>query len=271
MTAYNSHGNLMSYKVYLRPTARSLYGHSAMECTTHQKNIQDALHILFVNGVGTTWDMAKTRRRKTDNIRVQEKIFRRLLIGRYDRGRRSKGVVDMGLVLREKHSGKPYSVYRLSIHGILYYIDAFEPTRREIDSMASKYSAIIPKVFGRWAQIKKVIGPDIYNIKILARGLYLNNTNMANKNNPLYELMSYIHIKYRRNFEIIREENLADQISYWFYTFLLYENKVNKLRELMAQDDSIREWYTSFFHQATDYYKKRIATLNRSRHIFEQW
>lgn len=269
MTAYSFHGNLMSYKVYLRPTARHLYGHSTMVCTKHQKNIQNILHILFVNGAGTTWDMAKADLRKIDHIRKQEKMFRRLLVGRYDRGRRSKGVVDMGLVVKEKSMGKPYSMYRLSIHGILYYIDAFDPSHKEIDSMASKYVAIIPKVFGRWAQIKKILGPDAYNIKILAKGLYLNNITLANRDNPLYELMSYIHIKYRRNFEIIKEENLADQTSYWFYTFLLYGGKVDKLKKLMAQDDFIREWYIKFFHQATDYYEKRLLTLNGSRHIFK--
>lgn len=222
-----------------------------------------------MNGAGTTWDMAKTRRRKVDNIREQEKIFRRLLIGRYDRGQYSKGVVDVGLVNKQKSERKPYSIYRLSLHGILYYIDAFDPTQKQIDSMASKYAMIIPKVFGRWAQIKKILGSDIYNIRILAKGLYLNNIHLANENNPLYELMSYIHIKYRRSFEIIREEDLAEQISYWFYTFPLYENKDDKLKELLAQDDSIREWYVQFFHQATDYYKKRISALNRSQHIFE--
>lgn len=266
---YNFHGNLMSYKIYLRPMARHLYGYSAMECTKHQKNIQNILHILFVMGSGTTWDMAKTHVIETDNIRKQEKIFRRLLVGRYDRGHYSKGVVDVGLVVKEKLTGKPYSTYRLSIPGILYYIDAFDPSQTKIDSMSSKYATIVPKVFGRWNDIKKVLGPYIYNIKILAKGLYLNNISLANKDNPLYELMSYIHIKYRRNFEVIMEEDLANQISYWFYTFLLYNGKAYKLRELLAQDDSIRKWYVEFFNQTNDYYKNRLSTLSRSQHMFE--
>src|SRR4030066_141670 len=40
--------------------------------------------------------------------------------------------------------------YRLSIHGILYCIATLELTEREIDIMASKYSEVLPMLFGKW-------------------------------------------------------------------------------------------------------------------------
>lgn len=266
---YKPHGNLMSYKVYIRPTARRMYGYATGTHTQHQKNIQGMLKIMFLNGSGTTWDMARTRLRSIDDVREQEKIFRRLIIGRYDRGRYSSGVMDIGLVTGEKTKKSPYQSYRLTLHGILYYIDAFDPSQKEMDMMAAKYAPVLPRVFGRWPQLKESLGTDTYNIKILAKGLYLNNINMANANTPLYELMSYIHIKYRRSFEIIKEKDLAEQISYWFYTFLLYGNKKDRLKKILSQDESTNKWYTEFFRQTVDYYEQRLLALSRSKHMFK--
>ena len=59
--------------------------------------------------------------------------------------------------------------------------------------------------------------------------------------------MSYIHIKYRRYFESISENDLADQISFWFYTYFLYDSSGNtkstkiipgirKLQRVLDQD-----------------------------------
>ena len=266
---FSPHGNLMSYKIYTRPAARRIYGYTSNKRTKHQKNIQEMLQVLFVNGPGTTWDMAKTHLRKIDSIREQEKIFRRLIVGRYDRDRYSNGAMGIGLVTKEKNLKKNYAIYRLSLYGILYYMDAFDPTQKEMDTMSSKYAHVLPKVFGRWEILKKEIGDYIYNIRILAKGLYLNNINMASADTPLYELMSYIHIKYKRNFEMIKEEDLAEQISYWFYTFLLYRGKKDMLKKVLNQDDSIKDWYMDFFSQSSEYYRQRLSALSQSKNMFD--
>ena len=73
------YGNLMSYKFYIRPEARRLYGNTRATKSKHQQNVHELLHILFVNGAGTTWDMARTMLRKVSTIREQEKTYRRLL------------------------------------------------------------------------------------------------------------------------------------------------------------------------------------------------
>ena len=266
---YKPQGNLMSYKTYVHPTAKRVYGHLANSDTAHKSNVQNMLRILFLEGAGTTWEMAKTRHRKIDAIREQEKVFRRLIVGRYDRGKRSNGIFDIGLIIKEKIKTKPYQKYRLSLHGILYYIDAFEPDQNEIDTMASKYAAVLPRVFGRWKSLKRIMRNDVYNIRLLAKGLYLNNISMASAENPLYELMSYIHIKYRRNYEIMREEDFAEQISYWFYTFPLYQGGTDRLKRIISKDEQTNQWYTEFFRQATEYYERRLDALNNSRHVFQ--
>ena len=87
------YGNLFSYKYYLRPLSHRLYGNSSKTKIKHQQNVQKLLQILFTNGTSTTWDMAKIKfHNDISAIRTKEKEYRRLLIGRTDRGKHSPGV-----------------------------------------------------------------------------------------------------------------------------------------------------------------------------------
>ena len=255
------HGNLKYYKMYIMPIASKMYGHDAK--TAHQKNVHSLLRILFAHGACTTWDMAKTRLLTVNAVREQEKIYRRLLIGRTDRNRRSGGIQDIGLTVKEKNT-KPYAKYRLSLYGILYCLDALNPATKEIDGMAEKYAFLLPKVFGRQNILKPVLGTDAYNLRILSKGLLLNNIKVARADNPLYEMMSYIHIKYSQNFESISEHDLSEQISYWFYTFLLYSSP-EKLKKVLAKDRQLQRWYTSFFRETRQYYADRLRTIKNSK------
>ena len=258
---YKSHGNLNSYRIYLRPMAKCRYGNSTLKSLKpHQKNVLNILHILFMYGSETTWAMAKTKMGNIENIRTQEKVFRRLIVGRMDRKKYSDGLVNNGLVVAEKDPIKPYMKYRLSLHGILYSIDALDPLQKSIDRMTTKYVHILPKVFGKWEMLKRILGEDVYSLRILASGLFLNNIYLANMSAPVYELMLFLHIKYKGSFEIMYEHDLAEQISYWFYTFLMYKD-IDKLKAILTNDDDIRDWYIKFIQQAKLYYDNRLLAM----------
>ena len=212
-------------------------------------------------------------------IRTKEKEYRRLLIGRTDRGKHSPGVLDVGLVVKDGKSykkGSPSDQYRLSLHGILYCLDVLNLNHKDVDKMVSKYASIIPKIFGKWEYLKSVIEDDVYKLQILSKGLLLDNPNLIKDQEvPLYELMSFIHIKYRRYYESILEKDLAEQISYWFYTYLLYQRKTNKvkgndkrihlgvqkLQHVFDRDKELSDWYREFFKEAENYYKDRTNTI----------
>lgn len=254
------HGNLSSYKVYVRPAANRAFGYHA-RTTKHQDNVNELLRTLFTQGTSTTWDLAKANCRKAPLIRKQDKMYRRLLVGREDRGRRSPGIMDMGLVVGEK--ARSYFRYRLTLYGILYCIDANDPSKRDIDAMAEHHSTLLPRIFGNWNRTKKVLGNDAYNLRVLARGIYMNNITFARPDVPLYELMMYLHIKYAKNFESISEFDLSEQISYWFYTFLLYSDP-KKLTRILSRDVDLYKWYMSFFKEAKDFYAQRLHTIKNS-------
>ncbi len=264
----------MSYKHYTRPAAYKLYGSSSKYKTKHQQGMQEILRIMFTNGACTTWKIAKIMLHTTNVslIRAKEKEYRRLFHGRYDTKKRSGGMLDVGLVVREQAG--TYNKYRLSLHGILYCIDVLNPHDKDYDAMAQRYADVLPKIFGQWKIVKSVARKDVYKMRVLAKGLLLNNSDIikTQKDTPLYELMSFIHIKYNSNFESISETDLAEQISYWFYTFLQYyvgsdshikrnQARINRVTNMLQHDVNLREWYQEFFNQAMDHYKKRLRAM----------
>ena len=150
----------------------------------------------------------------------------------------------------------------------LYCLDVLDFSHKDIDKMASKYSDVLPKVFGKWRFLKSTIEDKVFKLEILSKGLLLDNPEIIkDSSNPIYELMSFIHIKYRKNFESISEHDLAEQISYWFYTFILYQRTSSKLsntktgtqilQDIFQKDDELKKWYREFFCEAENYYKKK--------------
>ena len=271
-------GNLTAYKFHIRPTAHRLFGdHTQIKKSKHQQNVQQLLRILMQIGTGTTWDIAKVVvLSDMEKIRTREKNYRRLLVGRVDRGQSSEGILQLGLVVKDGKSFKraPADMYRLSLHGILYSIDVLRPTNNEMSILASKYSHILPKIFGKWDYLKSIIGKDVYNLKILAKGMLLDDQKSGKFSSfPFHELMLFLTTKYSKNLESISERDLADQISFWFYTSLLYNSKlhldkrkrtlgVKKLMQIFQDDEELAKWYVSFFNETKAFYKEGLQILN---------
>lgn len=274
----SKYGNLYSYKFYLRPTAHRLYGDrfSSIKKIKHHENVQKLLQVLFLNGTCTTWEMAKIKHpNDVSTIRTKEKEYRRLIKGRTDRGKHSSGIMELGLVVNDGQKfNKGYSdTYRLSLPGILYCLDVLNLSKKEIDQMAAKYAVFVPKLFGKWEFLKSIVDDDVYKIQILARGLLLDNPELSLEKSPLYELMSYLNFKYRKFYEFISEKDLSEQISYWFYTCMLYHNQrkgkndlsgVEKLHAIFKKDKEIAGWYKEFFKESELYFKDRTKTLKNS-------
>ena len=275
-TAY---GNLHAYKMYTRPMAQRIFGTVSFRKKTgpkHHENIQTVLEILAQNGTLTTWGMAKTHLRDTTNIRSKEKEYRRLLIGRSSRGKHLPGLLEIGLVVKDGKSmlKAPADQYRLSLHGLLYSLDVLDMTDKQVDQMAEKYSPILPMVFGKWQYLKNIIGNEVYRLKILAGGLFMDNIQIANITKfPVYELMTYLNIRYQNNFEQIDENDLADQISYWFYTTLLVPSKLKDSKKHTALeikqwkkifgDKELKKWYYQFVDDAIKFYETKFKSIKK--------
>jgi len=105
-----SYGNLQNYKLYLRPNAHEHYGavfEKKSSLNKHQQNVQSLLKIMSKNEAMTTWDLAKISiPNDITKLREREKIYRRLLIGRKDKGKHSGGILDLGLVVKDGKSLK---------------------------------------------------------------------------------------------------------------------------------------------------------------------
>ncbi len=217
--------------MHIRPNIHQiLYGDSYRKIpkNRHAENIINLLEILARNGISTTWQIAKNEiRNDIEKLRTREKEYRRLLIGRNDKKRHNAGLLELGLVVQDgiNHDRGPAAQYRLSLHGVLCCIDILDLNDDAIDQIATIYSNVLPKVFGRWGFLKSILGKDVYKIKILSKGIILDNlVPLQESDFPLSEIMSFIHIKYKQKFENITEGELAEEISFWFYTNLLYSS-----------------------------------------------
>jgi hypothetical protein len=274
------YGNLLSYKMYTRPTTKRLFGQYSFRRKPgpkHHENVQKMLEILALYGTQTTWGMAKTHLNDTSSIRSKEKDYRRLLAGRMARGKHTLGLLEVGLVVKDGKNYKkaPADQYRLSLHGILYCLDVLGLTDKEIDILASKYSKVLPWVFGRWDYLKSNIGNEVYRLRSLAAGLFMDNIQIAKITTfPVYELMTYLNIKYQNNFEQINEEDLANQISYWFYTNLLVPSKlhssgkhssleIKQWKKIINGDPELKKWYYQFVDETIKFYNSRFQKIKK--------
>lgn len=278
------YGNLHAYKMYTRPTAQRLFGSYSFRKKSgpqHHENIQKMLEILALNGTLTTWGMAKTHLNDNKNIRSQEKDYRRLLVGRMSRGKHIPGLLDIGIVVKDGKSllKSPADRYRLSLHGVLYCYDTLDMTNRQLDTMATKYAHVLPMLFGKWDYLKSIIGDEVYRLKILAGGLFMDNIQIASITKfPVYELMTYLNVKYQNNFEQINEDDLANQISYWFYTTLLIPSRLsNKKKEtaleikqwknIFSKDKELKKWYYDFVDETIKFYTHRFDSIKKLESI----
>ena len=279
-----TYGNIHSYKLYTRPTARKLFGEYSYrkKMSKHQENVQRMLHVLALNGPMTTWGMAKTDLLDdTDLIRTKEKQYRKLLVGRVDRGKRSPGVLDLGLVVLDGKSNlrAPANVYRLSLHGVLYCLDVLNLTNKEIDLMAQKYSHVLPWVFGKWDYLKSIIANDVYKMRLLGKGLLLDSPQTTTISKfPVYEILTYLTVKYQNYFEYISEKDLAEQISFWYYTHLLIPSGTKTRKQTTSElkqwykvftkgDKELKQWYQEFLDETVDFYKKRFGIVKKLKKL----
>lgn len=268
------YGNLQSYKFFIRPQALQFYKTTNdKNISEHQKIVQKILRIFALNGSMTTWNMAKhSFKINSDSIHTKDKEIRRLLLGRSDRGKYSKGMLELGLLVQEikMYRNRPARNYRLSLHGILFCIDALELDDVEIDIMASKYSDVFPKVFGMWDSLKSIMGDNVYKIRLLSKGLLMDNPMFSETLvNPLFELMSFLAEVYRKNIDYIPEKDLAEQMSYWFYIYFLYSSRrknhkqpnIKKLKRVLKETE-LEKWFFDFIIKAKDTHGKKQRNLD---------
>jgi hypothetical protein len=106
---------------------------------------------------------------------------------------------------------------------------------------------------------------------LLGKGLFLDSHNTTTISKfPVYEILTYLTIKYQDYFEHINENDLADQISCWYYAHLLVPSLLSSKKttleqkpryEIFAHDIELRQWYREFFDEMIDFYQKRFKIV----------
>ena len=112
----------------------------------------------------------------------------------------------------------------------------------------------------------------------MAKGIFLDNVQTSKISKiPVYEILTFLSTKYLDNFENIDEQDLAEQISSWYYTQLLIPRRANKQKSsveyekwyklIMKQDNEIRNWYQSFLDEVTQFYEERFKVVKKLKKL----
>lgn len=267
-------GNIQAFRNLVFPVSEELFGsRSSTSLSKHKQYVQEMLKLLSLHGSMTTWDLAKNSIiLDLDSMRSRDKVFRRLLLGRTDRGKSSPGVLDIGLVTSTNSVSMPSNKYRLSAHGLLYCLAVLDLSNDEIDRIVSNYSDIFPKIFGKWHLINSYFKNSIDLLKEIGNAHVYENRHLVKFTDfPFVEINDYIHTKYVDFYESISESDFADAVSYWFFTnlpivYLLSGKNTNELLEnwmcLFEEDLDLKHWYYSFLLEMKNFYLVRFDRLD---------
>lgn len=268
-------GNLKAYRNQVYPTAIELAGSRSFRKSLlpkHKQNVQEMLELLAINGKMTTWDLAKISHvLNVHSIRARDKIFRRLLVGRIDRGNIRPGVLDVGLVIKDGFNENNSHLYRLSLHGLLYCFSIFDFTHKEIEKVVNAYSDYLPMIFNNWYVINKYFENSINVLQSIGTHYTFENDYTTKLSSlPFDEINRYIHTKYVNSYESILESDFANQISFWFFTNLPISHimsrnnidvSISNWKYLFDEVPELKLWYFSFLTEIKNHSLKRIENL----------
>jgi len=134
-------------------------------------------------------------------------------------------------------------------------------------------------VFGRWDYLKSIMTNDVYKIRLLGKGLLLDSAQTtAISKFPVYEVLTYLAVKYQDYFEYISEKDLAEQISFWYYTHLLIPSGTAARKQTASElkqwyklftkgDNELKQWYQKFLDETVDFYKKRFSIVKKLKKL----
>jgi len=267
-------GNIQAFRNLVLPVSEELFGSRfSTSLSKHKQYVQEMLKLLSLNGSMTTWELAKSSIiLDLDSMRSRDKVFRRLILGRTDRGKSNPGVLDIGLVTTTNSIPNSSNKYRLSAHGLLYCLAVLDLSDDEINRIVSNYSDIFPKIFAKWSLINSYFKNSIELLKKIGDTYVYENRHLTKFTSfPFVEINDYIHTKYVNFYESISESDFADEVSYWFFTnlpieYVLTGKNTHKLLEnwtcLFEEDLDLKNWYYSFLLEMKNFYLVRFAKLD---------
>ena len=227
----------------------------------HQNNIRKILRFLSLHGVSPASEIVEQCFQKA-NFRQQTTTVQRIMKGRTDRRKYSKGLIKEKLVNKFKINNKNH--YELTLYGILYSIRINTFSKNEFLKLAENNIDILPKIFGK-AELLKKYGFDLTGLNEISK---LDSLRLFSPNSAIFwfsDLTKYLLSKHSTI--VTTREGFANFISLWFYTNLLNYNKskpkqsIKIFHKLIKSDNDLSLWYSGFLIEAAHHYEKSSKQL----------
>ena len=230
----------------------------------HKRNVVAILKFLALNGKTTAWNITIHSMPKT-SIQNADRIVRRILSGRTDREKYSPGLIE-DRVVTEEPSNKKEFYFELTFFGLLYSIKLCNFTSKELYQVAKNYEDFLPYVFGKHEYLKKN-KVSLIPLKIFAEGKMSKLERSMQVNVHYQELFNYLNSQFPRS--AISEREFRNYASYWFYSYLLWDFRVNKKmtikkwHKIISNDYKIGLWYSAMITGALQFYSDRFQTTKQ--------
>jgi hypothetical protein len=256
-------GSLLTYRNFMTQITKRLH-HDPV----HRSNVCKILECLALSGKATTWDIRKYCFPSL-NDKQADSMVRRILVGRKDRGRISKGLVDYGLVERIRNtSNTDIRKYKLTIHGLLYSSLESKYTSKQWYQIARHNEELIPHIF-RQCDYLENNRVTLNLVRSIANGEFPRMDEMRTKPLPYHEINDYLRIKFAKKLGV---SEFAEFIAFWFYTFQMYvfwaENKetcFKRWKKLVSSNAEINKWYSDMINEVLEFYQNRGNIVNSLR------
>ena len=219
----------------------------------HKKYIVLILQYLALNGESTTKNIASNCITHV-SFMTSDRMVRRILSGRKDRGKISPGLIQDGIIIEND------AMVSLSFFGIMYAIKLCNFNGKNLFKIAKNYEEILPYVFAKNAILSKN-KISLIPLKIIADGKPERLNLSMQVSIPYQELYNYLNTFIPEM--AISDGSFRNYVSLWFYTYLLWDYTIKKKRKrswdkIISVDNEIKMWYSSFLLDAQKFYSNRF-------------
>ena len=236
----------------------------------HNENVNRIIKILALNGVSTTYDIAK-QMYPSNQLAMGDNVIRRIITGRKDKHetslgkkteKKSLGIQSFHIL---KEVGGSSMKYFLTEYGMLYAIKSINFSSKDFAKITKNNKNLFPLIFGKYDYLSKN-KICISFLKRIASNTMLDLQTVYDAPNPYHDIMTHL---VAQNSYHLNLDKFRSFVQLWFFTELMWfldkerTGNLKKWSQIIHNDSDIYSEYYNFFYQISELVEYRHRTLRK--------